>query len=153
MTVALFLASIVPSGQSFDCTPTAVWDGDGPIWCAEGPHVRLSGIAAREMDGSCSPGHPCADADPRAARDHLVGLLGKRTGTRSTGHVAVVGPTMRCHSVGGAGGNRTAAFCVSPQSGDISCAMVRDGYAARWDRYWRGHRCESRESRSEGPSR
>lgn len=142
ISAALFLASIVPSGQSFDCTPTAVWDGDGPIWCAEGPHVRLSGIAAREMDGTCSPGHPCAAADPRAARDHLVGLVGKRIGTRSTGHVAVVGPTMRCRSAGGAGGNRTAAFCVSPQSGDISCAMVRDGYAARWDRYWRGHRCE-----------
>lgn len=139
---ALLLASIVPSGQSFDCTPTAVWDGDGPIWCAEGPHVRLSGIAAREMDGTCSPGHPCAAADPRAARDHLVGLVGKRTGTRSTGHITVVGPMMRCRSVGSAGGNRTAAFCLSPQSGDISCAMVRDGYAARWDRYWRGHLCE-----------
>ena len=51
--IALLLASIVPAGQSFNCTPTAVWDGDGPIWCAEGPHIRLSGIAAREMDGSC----------------------------------------------------------------------------------------------------
>ena len=40
-------ASIVAAGQTFTCTPTHVWDGDGPIWCAEGPHVRLSGIAAR----------------------------------------------------------------------------------------------------------
>ena len=142
ISAALFLASIVPSGQSFDCTPTAVWEGVAPIWCAGGPHVRVSGIAAREMDGTCSPGHPCAAADPRAARDHLVGLVGKRTGTRSTGHITVTGPTMRCRSAGGAGGNRTAVFCISPQSGDISCAMVRDGYAARWDRYWRGHLCE-----------
>lgn len=142
MIAALILAaSVVPAGQSFDCTPTAVWDGDGPIWCAEGPHIRLSGIAAREMDGTCSPGHPCPAADAIAARDHLVTLLGKRGGVRPTGHISVTGPTMRCRSAGGAGGKRTAAFCTSPKSGDLSCAMVRDGYAARWDRYWQGHRC------------
>lgn len=143
MIVSLILAAIVvPAGRSFDCTPVAVWDGDGPIWCAEGPHIRLSGIAAREMDGSCRAGHPCPAAEPIAARDHLVRLLGERTGTRPTGHVTVEGPTMHCRSAGGAGGNRTAAFCTSPRSGDLSCAMVRDGYAARWDRYWQGHRCQ-----------
>ena len=64
MTIALLLAvAVVPAGQSFQCTPVAVWDGDGPIWCAEGPHIRLSGIAAREIDGSCRPGHPCPNAD------------------------------------------------------------------------------------------
>lgn len=143
MIITLLLATtVVPAGQSFSCTPIAVWDGDGPIWCAEGPHVRLSGIAAREMDGSCRPGHPCPAADPIAARDHLVSLLGTRGAARSTGHISVAGPTMRCRSAGGAGGNRTAAFCDSPQSGDISCAMIRDGYAARWDRYWQGHSCK-----------
>jgi len=34
-----------------------------------------------------------------------------------------------------------AAWCVSPRSGDLSCAMVRGGWALRWDRYWRNHRC------------
>src|SRR5687767_12542809 len=53
------LLAIVASGQSFACTPTAVWDGDGPIWCAEGPKIRLAGIAAREIDGTCKKGHPC----------------------------------------------------------------------------------------------
>lgn len=137
----LLAATVVPAGQSFSGTPTAVWDGDGPIWCAEGPHIRLSGIAAREMDGTCSPEHSCPAADPIAARDHLVSLLGTRGGVRPTGHISVNGPTMRCRSAGGAGGNRTAAFCTSPRSGDISCAMVRDGFAAKWDRYWQGHRC------------
>lgn len=141
MFTLLLAAAIVPAGQTFDCTPTAVWDGDGPIWCAEGPHIRLAGIATREMDGTCRPGHPCPAADPIAARDHLVGLLGKADGVRPTGHVVVVGPVMRCRSAGSAGGNRTAAFCTSPRSGDISCAMVRDGLAAKWDRYWRDHRC------------
>jgi len=64
-------STIVSAGQSFECTPTRVWDGDGPIWCAEGPRVRLSGIAAREMDGTCSAGHPCPKATAEAARDAL----------------------------------------------------------------------------------
>ena len=143
MIFSLFLlASVVPTGQSFTCTPVAVWDGDGPIWCAEGPHVRLSGVAAREMNGSCSMGHPCPDADPVAARDHLVGLLGVPQGRNRTGHILVRGPAMRCLSRGGAGGTRTAAFCTSPRSGDITCAMVQSGLAARWDRYWGAHRCD-----------
>ena len=143
MTIALLLAvAVVPAGQSFQCTPVAVWDGDGPIWCAEGPHIRLSGIAAREIDGSCRPGHPCPNADALAARDHLARLLGTPKGFLRSGHVSVTGPAMRCRSAGGAGGNRTAAFCNSPTAGDISCAMVRDGYAARWDRYWQEHRCD-----------
>ena len=56
--ILLFVASVatasvplVKAGQTFTCTPTHVWDGDGPIWCEEGPRLRLAGIAAREMDG------------------------------------------------------------------------------------------------------
>lgn len=138
----LMLASFIPSGQTFTCTPVAVWDGDGPVWCAEGPHVRLSGVATREMDGSCRPGHPCPEAAAVAARDHLVRLLGEPAGKSRTGHILVHGPAMRCVSRGGAGGTRTAAFCTSPRSGDISCAMLRSGLAARWDRYWGAHRCD-----------
>ena len=105
MLLSLFLlASVVPAGQSFTCTPIAVWDGDGPKWCAEGPHVRLSGVAAREMNGNCSPGHPCPDADALTARDYLVGLLGKPQGWTRSGHILVSGPTMRCVSRGGASG-------------------------------------------------
>ena len=37
---------VIPSGQTFECTLTHVWDGDGPIWCEEGPRLRLAGIAA-----------------------------------------------------------------------------------------------------------
>lgn len=54
----------VRSGDTFTCTPIPVWDGDGPIWCAEGPKIRLAGIAARELDGSCRPAHPCPAAEP-----------------------------------------------------------------------------------------
>src|SRR3546814_15899600 len=77
------------------------------------------------MDGSCSPGYPCPDADAVTARDHLAGLLGEPQGRHRTGHILVRGPAMRCVSRGGAGGTRPAAFCTSLRSADISCALVR----------------------------
>lgn len=133
----IVLDLLVATGLIFTCTPTHVWDGDGPIWCAEGPRIRLSGISAREMDGTCRPGHPCPKADPSASRDHLVKLIGKPTGTASTGHVLVNGEPLRCRSVGSGKGRRTAAWCSNSTAGDLSRAMVKSGYAAKWDRYWR----------------
>lgn len=142
MSVLLALSAvIVPAGAAFSCTPVAVWDGDGPIWCEEGPRIRLAGIAAREMDGSCSSGHPCIDTPPEVSRDALARLVGRPIGRKASGHVAVEGPAMRCMSEGPAGGSRTAAWCVSSVGGDLACAMVRGGFAARWDRYWKEHRC------------
>lgn len=134
--------SVVPAGQSFECTPTRIWDGDGPIWCEEGPRIRLSGIAAREIDGTCRQNQPCPDADALEARDALVSLVGTPIGKAQEGHVLVDGPTIHCISDGSGGGSRTAAWCVSPVGGDLNCAMVRSGYALRWDRYWRDHRCD-----------
>ncbi|QDH32958.1 hypothetical protein E2E27_00550 [Porphyrobacter sp. YT40] len=138
----LLLLSVVPAGAAFNCTPTAVWDSDGPIWCEEGPRIRLAGIAAREMDGSCSPGHPCPAASATDTRDALVRLIGQPTGTGPHGHITVKGPAMHCISEGSGGGNRTAAWCVSPIGGDLSCALVDLKLAAKWDRYWRGHVCK-----------
>lgn len=132
---------IIPSGEIFICTPTHVWDGDGPIWCEEGPRVRLAGIAARELDGTCSPGHPCPRTRGEDARDALAALLGDSIGVSRHGHILVVGPPLQCRSDGSAGGNRTAAWCSSPRNGNINCAMVNGGWALRWDRFWREHRC------------
>lgn len=137
MLLALLFAAadVVPSGVAFTCTPTAVHDGDGPIWCAEGPRIRLSGIAAREADGTCRPGHPCPAASADQARDMLVSLLGGPRGRLRTGHVVVRGPAMRCVSRGGARGTRTGALCSLPGIGDLSCAMVKSGTVLRWRRY------------------
>lgn len=141
MLTLLAAVIVVPAGQTFECTPTRVWDGDGPVWCAEGPRIRVSGIAAREADGTCRSNQPCPDAGARQARDALVQLVGKPVGTSREGHVLVRGPTMHCRSDGSAGGNRTAAWCVSPVGGDLSCAMVQNGKALRWKKYWRQHEC------------
>ena len=137
----LIAASIVASGQTFTCTPVRVWDGDGPVWCEEGPRVRISGIAAREMDGTCNANQPCPDATAIAARDALVNLLGGPRGTVPTGHIIVASGTMRCISTGSAGGSRTGAWCTLPSGADLSCAMVATGTVLKWDRYWGDHRC------------
>lgn len=138
----LALASMVPSGETFTCTPVAVWDGDGPIWCDEGPRIRLSGIAAREIDESCRPSHPCPAATGVEARDALVRLLGGPKGTLSHGHIVVRAAPMTCVSTGSAGGNRTGAWCRLANGVDLSCAMTADGYALVWPRYWKDHLCD-----------
>jgi endonuclease YncB( thermonuclease family) len=135
------IAEVVPAGRAFTCTPMAVWDGDGPIWCVEGPKVRIAGVAAREIDGSCRPTQPCPAVSGTDARDRLVRLLGGSTGTLPEGHIKVRGASMTCLSDGPAGGSRTAAWCTSNTFGDLSCAVVRSGGAVRWARYWRGHKC------------
>lgn len=147
--IILLLATIVvPGGRSFACTPVRVWDGDGPLWCSEGPRVRLAGIAARESDGSCRPNQPCSDASAEAARRALVSLVGRRIGSSRQGHVLVIGPTLTCSSSGSAGGSRTAAWCTSPMAGDLSCAMLATRMVLVWPRYWRGHVC----SRTDRPA-
>lgn len=140
----------LPAAASFSCTPIKLWDGDGPIHCAEGPKIRLAGIAAREVrwtgsemiDAGCNEGHPCPKLSGVAARNHLARLL--TTGAvqpASTGHMMLRGPTLSCVSQGSAGGSRTAAWCSSPRAGSLSCAMLKSGYALKWPRYWRDHRC------------
>lgn len=135
MILFLALAPVVAAGQTFTCTPTRVWDGDGPIWCAEGPRIRLAGIAAREMDGSCNSNQPCPAAGAEQARDALVRLVGRPVGRSSYGHVMVAGPSLSCASEGNGGGDRTAAWCRTPAGADLSCAMIMGGTALRWPRY------------------
>lgn len=131
---------IVAAGQTFTCTPTRVVDGDGPIWCAEGPKVRLGGIAARGMDGSCITVQPCR-ATAIQSRDHLVGLIGEADGDTPEGDVLVRAAPLTCVSAGPAGIGRTGAFCTNASGQDLSCTMLRAGMASWWDRFWRGHRC------------
>lgn len=104
-----------PKGQAaFSCTVQSVTDGD-TFRCADGTRVRLSSIDTPEMPGSCRPGRHCAPGDPFAAKAALQRLIGGRT--------------VRCEPVG-MSFNRIAAWCVVGGV-DLSCAMVRGGYAIR----------------------
>lgn len=150
ITILAALATVVPAGGTFTCTPIRVWDGDGPVWCAEGPRIRLSGIAAREVDGTCRSNQPCPAATAEAARDALVRLIGTPLGKSREGHVLVKGPPLTCRSLGRGTGTRTAAWCTSQRVGDLSCAMVESGTVLKWQRYWGRHQCRSVEGTGRG---
>ena len=135
--------AVIERGIAFTCTPVTVWDGDGPVKCAEGPKLRLAGIAAREIDGSCRLGQPCPDATGIESRDALVRLLGGPRGITRNKHIVVRGPKLACASEGSARGGRTAAWCTLPDGRDLSCAMIKTGTAVRWSRYDRKNRCRA----------
>lgn len=139
--------SVIAAGLMFVCTPVAVWDGDGPVWCAEGPRLRIAGIAAREMDGSCREHQPCPSASAIEARDALVRILGGARGSfradpgAKADHIRVAGPRMTCLSDGDARGNRTAGWCKLPSGQDLSCAMLATHTVEKWAVFWRGRKC------------
>jgi endonuclease YncB( thermonuclease family) len=79
------------------------------------------------MDVTCRTNQPCLKVSAQRSRNKLAELVGVPIGRRREGHVLVRDPTMRCLSEGNGRGARTAAWCVSPRGGDLSCAMVRGG--------------------------
>lgn len=116
--------TVIPP-NSFTCTVTKVHDGDGPIWCAEGPKVRLHAVAARELDETCSPGHPCPDASGADARRALQKLAG--------------GQRLRCEATG-TSYDRITAWCWREDGVELNCAMVKAGQALRWEKFDRDRR-------------
>jgi endonuclease YncB( thermonuclease family) len=107
-----------------------VHDGDGPIYCAEGPKIRLTAVAARELDESCSPGHPCPDASGAEAKAELTRL--------ASGHV------LTCEKTG-MSYKRTTAWCWREDGLELNCAMVRSGKALAWPKFDPGNRlCRQR---------
>lgn len=105
---------------TFRCTVTGVHDGDGPIYCAEGPKIRLQAIAARETDETCRPGHPCPAASGAAATAALRRLA--------------LGKVLRCEATG-TSYSRVTAWCSTAKGVELNCAMVRGGTVAYWRRY------------------
>jgi endonuclease YncB( thermonuclease family) len=76
--------------------------------------MRLYAIDAPEMPGSCRPGRQCTPGDPYASRDHLASLT--------------AGKDVRCKEVDRDHYGRQVVQCFAADV-DLSCAMVRDGYA------------------------
>lgn len=126
MTLAALAAAV------FSCTPVAVWDGDGPVWCKEGPKIRIENIAAREINGTCRPGHPCPTSSGLAARNALVSILGGARGTRATGHIIVRHTAMTCRSPG-MSYDRVVASCFLQDGRDLGRAMIATGTVLPWN--------------------
>ncbi|MDO6416053.1 hypothetical protein Q4F19_16810 [Sphingomonas sp. BIUV-7] len=112
-------------GQHFSCTVLSVYDGDGPINCAEidsagnQVKVRLRGIEAREVDNSCRYADLCPVASGAEAKAELTRIAVGR---------------MQCLSFGPSY-NRVDASCRTATGLDVSCAMIKSGKAVRWPEY------------------
>ena len=136
-TLGVMTAAVVVGGNTlragssgkgsatFSCTVTKVHDGDGPIWCAEGLKVRLTAISARELDGSCAPGHPCPSASGQQAQQALWRLAR--------------GQRLRCEATG-TSYRRVTAWCWRPVGVELNCAMLKSGTVVRWDKFDRHRR-------------
>lgn len=114
------------AGSFFNCRVLTVVDGDGPITCAEidqdnqPVQVRLHGIEARELNGTCHHTGICPAASAEESRAELARLAGGR---------------VRCKSFGPSSFGRIGASCVTAGGEDLSCAMVKSGLAVRWPEY------------------
>lgn len=109
-----------PASRLFRCTVKRVHDGDGPIHCREGMKIRLTAIAARELDETCRPGHPCPAASGAAAAAALRRLADGRM--------------LTCEASGSSDG-RINAWCWREEGIELNCAMAQSSMAAYWQRY------------------
>lgn len=108
---------------TFSCRVANVHDGD-TLRCSDGTRIRLHAVAAREIDETCSEGHPCPTASAASARLELVKLVERRT--------------LDCRRTGESY-NRVTAICDNDEGVEINCAMVRSGTTLVWDRFNRQH--------------
>lgn len=106
------------AAYDFACNVAYVNDGD-TLRCEDGTRVRLHAIAARETDGSCSPGHPCPSASAAESTSALTRLAGSRITCIRTGQSY----------------QRVTAICHNLSGVEINCAMVESGAALIWDRF------------------
>lgn len=113
-------SAVMASARSYDfsCDVAYVNDGD-TLRCEDGTRVRFHAIAARETDGSCSPGHPCPSASASASKAALERLAGRRINCVQTGTSY----------------RRMTAICWNSAGVEINCAMVQSGAASLWDRF------------------
>jgi endonuclease YncB( thermonuclease family) len=113
-------AAAAPDSIAFTCDAVLVWDGGGPITCADGRRIRLAGINTREIDGTCRKCHPCDRVLGTVARDALAPLLGGSRGTTADGHIRV-SARLSCNVTGFSYG-RVTAFCRNTRGTDLSYA-------------------------------
>ena len=113
------------AGKTFPCTVQSVYDGDGPINCAERDlsgnpvAVRVRGIEAREVDNRCPRANLCPQASGAEAKAVMERLAVGR---------------LECTSFGPSY-SRVDAHCRNASGQDLSCEMLRSGTAVRWPEY------------------
>jgi endonuclease YncB( thermonuclease family) len=128
LLVVPWILATVPIAQAkpsekvtkFGCASPQHHDGDAIRCGSKGRSMRLYGIDAPEMPGACRPGRQCTPGDPIAARDHLRALT--------------AGKSVVCQQVDQDRYGRKIVRCTA-DGVDLSCSMVRDGYAV--ERYGR----------------
>ena len=103
------------AAATFACVNPTHHDGDNVRCDNVDQSIRLQGIDAPEMPGSCRPGRACTSGDPYAARDFL----------RSVSR----GQTLQCTQEDTDNYGRIIARC-SAGGTDLSCAMIASGQAA-----------------------
>lgn len=118
VTLTAAPAEVETRAYDFACNVAYVNDGD-TLRCEDGTRVRLHAIAARETDGSCSPGHPCPSASAAESTSALTHLAGRRITCLRTGQSY----------------QRITAICDNSSGVEINCAMVERGAALIWDRF------------------
>jgi endonuclease YncB( thermonuclease family) len=114
-------SSLVPADDRFSCRVSSITDGD-TLRCTDGTRIRLHAVAAREMDETCSSGHPCPTASGASAKAELQRLAG--------------GKSLSCSRTGRSF-DRVTAICWTPENLEVNCAMIRSGQAVVWDRFAR----------------
>ncbi|MEN2747117.1 hypothetical protein [Sphingomonas sp. T9W2] len=121
---------MIDQPPAFTCTVVRVHDGDGPLWCREGPKVRIAGVQSPDFASAAPcrarrPGYTCSDVKARASRRIVERLTLRKV--------------MRCQPVDRSY-SRVVARCTLPDGRSLSCATIAAGAAVRWDRYWRRYR-------------
>jgi len=102
------------------CTDPQHHDGDAIRCGGKGRSMRLYAIDAPEMPGACRAGRQCTPGNPFASRDHLRALT--------------AGKAVLCRQIDLDRYGRKVVQCFAGDI-DLSCRMVRDGYAV--ERYGR----------------
>jgi endonuclease YncB( thermonuclease family) len=105
---------IKPDMALIACPQPNHHDGDALRCGYHGRSMRLYAIDAPEMPGACRVGRWCVPGDPFASRDHLASLTAGHSVTyRVLTHDRYGRPVVQAFADGR----------------DISCDMVRDGFA------------------------
>lgn len=112
-------AAALSDQTHLSCAVAYVNDGD-TLRCQDGTRIRLHAVAARESDGSCSPGHPCPAATAESAAAVLRRLADGRT--------------LSCRRTGRSY-DRITAICWTPEGVEINCAMIRSGTTLIWEKF------------------